>query len=241
QRYWIMSTPLEYLIVAVLGKAEFVEKESKNIISTLKMREADNQWQKVSPVHGGYSVQVPGAYNIIANDPFGSMMGSPEIIGYDPSDSSYYFVIEKAIKDISYLEETDFELKRIQYEFYKSLKIDSLNGKFTQNPPSFTSEAKLNEEKTIRLKSVVNGSHYYLFGTVGYEDKTKQFFDSFKIGEFNYYREPQIYRVSILNYTVKTQIQPAGSQIDFDYYYQNDNYNSKKNHFEGSNKPRTLT
>lgn len=242
QRYWIISTPLEYLIIAMLGKAEFVENQSKNMLNSIKMRETGNQWKKVSPVHGGYSVQIPAHYSIIANDPFGSLMGNPEIIGYDKSDSSYYFVIEKPMNDISYLEETEFELKRIQYEFYKSLKIDSLNGKFIQNPPSYTSEAKLNEGKTIRLKTVVNGAHYYMLGTVGNEEKTKQFFNSFKVGEFNYYRAPRVYRDTILNYTVNTQMEPAGSQIDFEYYYRdNYNYNTNKNHFEGTNKSRTLT
>ncbi len=241
QRYWIISTPLEYLIIAMLGKAEFVEKQSANVLQSIQMNSNPNEWKKVSPIHGGYSVQVPGHYNIVANDRFGSLMGSPEVLGYDQTDQSYYFVIEKSINDISYLEDTEFELKRIQYEFYKSLKTDSLNGKLTQNPLSFSSEANLNEDKTIRLKSVIHGAHYYLLGTVGNEEKTKRFFDSFNIEAFNYYREPEIYSDTILNYTVKTQIRPAGSQIDFDYYYKNDSYNSKKNHFEGSNKSRLIS
>lgn len=241
QRYWIISTPLEYLIISMQGKAEFVENQSKNMLASLKLKENKTHWEKVSPITGGYSVQIPSYHNIIANDKFGSLMGNPEVIGYDKTDDSYYFVIEKSLNDIEYLEETDFELKRIQYEFYKKLKIDSTNGKFNQNPASFTSESKLNQDKTIRLKSVVNGAHYYLLGTVADENKTKQFFDSFKLEEFNYYRQPKLYKDTILNYTVKTQLEPPSSEIDFEYYYKNNTYETDKNHFEGSNKSRIIS
>lgn len=241
QRYWIISTPLEYLIVSVLGKSEFVENQSKNMLASLKMKENSSNWEKVSPIQGGYSIQIPAYHNIIANDKFGSLMGNPEILAHDKTDNSYYFVIEKSLNDVEYLEETEFELKRIQYEFYKKLKIDSTNGKFTKNPLSYSSEAKLNENKTVRLKSVINGSHYYLLGSVAGEEKTKKFFDSFKLEEFNYYREPKTYKDSILNYTVKTQIEPASSEIDFEYYYKNSPYDTEKNHFEGINKTRIIT
>lgn len=241
QRYWIISTPLEYLIVSMLGKSEFVETQSKNMLASFKIKETGDTWQTVSPIHGGYSVHIPSYHNIIANDKFGSLMGNPEIIAHDKSDNSYYFVIEKSINDIEYLEETEFELKRIQYEFYKKLKIDSTGGQFSQYPPAYISQAKLNESKTIHLKSVISGAHYYLLGTVANEQKTKRFFDSFKFEEFNYYREPRLYKDTILNYTVNTQLEPAPSEIDFDYYYKKNPYNSEKNHFEGSNKARIIT
>lgn len=241
QRYWIISTPLEYMIISMLGKSEFVENQSKNMLASLKIKQSSDTWEKASPIHGGYSVQVPDYHNIIANDKFSSLMGNPEILAHDKSDNSYYFVIEKSINDIEYLEESEFELKRIQYEFYKNLKVDSTNGKFSQNPLTFTSQAKLNTDKTIRLKSLINGSHYYLLGTVANEQKSKQFFDSFKFEEFNYYREPKLYKDTILNYTVKTQIEPASGEIDFEYYYKNSPYNTEKNYFEGSNKTRIIT
>lgn len=241
QRYWIISTPIEYIIISMQGKSEFVENQSKNMLASIKLKETKSGWEKVSPVYGGYSVQVPSHHNIIANDKFGSLMGNPEIVAYDKADDSYYFVVEKTINDIEYLEETEFELKRIQYEFYKKLKIDSTNGKFTQNPPSYISESKINENKTLHLKSVINGAHYYLLGTVAGEPKTKQFFDSFKFEDFKYYREPKLYKDTILNYTVNTQIEPPSSEIDFEYYYKNDGYgNQNKNHFEGTNKSRVI-
>lgn len=241
QHYWIISTPLEYLIISVLGKSEFVENQTKNMLASIKIKESSNNWEKVSPIQGGYSVLLPSYHNIVANDKFGSLMGNPEIVAHDKTDDSYYFVIEKSMNDIEYLEETEFELKRIQYEFYKKLKIDSTNGKLSQNPLTYTSESKLNADKTIRLKSLINGSHYYLLGTVANEQKTNQFFDSFKLEKFNYYREPKIYNDTILNYTVKTQIEPAASEIDYEYYYKNNLYNSDKNHFEGSNKSRVIS
>lgn len=242
QRYWIIATPLEYLIISMQGKAEFVENQSKNVMGYLKLKEIQDTWEKVSPIQGGFSVKLPSYHTIAANDKFGALMANPEILAHDKSDNSYYFVIEKTINDIEYLEETEFELKRIQYEFYNKLKIDSSNGKFSKNPPVYTSQAKLSDDKTLRLKTVINGAHYYLLGTVANKEKTNQFFDSFQFEEFNYYREPVAYKDTILNYTVRTQLEPGPGDIDFEYYYKKNSYlNSDKNHFEGSNRSRIIT
>src|SRR5690606_5707509 len=118
------------------------------------------------------------------------MSDSPEIVAYDPTDQSYYFILENTVNDIYYLENTEFELKRIQFEFYNKLKLDSINGKLDLSKNSYTSEALIHSNKKLRLKSVIDGTRYYLLGSVASENKSKKFFESFQITPFNYYNSP---------------------------------------------------
>lgn len=238
QRYWIVSTPLEYLIICMLGKNEFVEKQSEQVAPSIKIQRQSAKWATISPHRGGYSVNAPTPYTIVANNDKTSWLDNTELLAYDKNDSSYYFVIEKTMHDTDFLEETDFELKRIHYEFYKKLKLDSLNGDLISEPLSYRSEAKLTPGKNLKLKSMINGSHYYLLGSTADTPNSEKFFDSFKFEKFNYYKQPVEYQDSILKFTVTTQIKPIPSQIDysyFDFYYKQD-----LNHFEGKNLTRNF-
>ena len=239
QRYWILSTPLEYLIISMVGKNEFVENQSKSMKNSLEIPPLSTKWKETTSVRGGFLVQMPEFQIILANDPKMSWMSDPQISAYDPSDDSYYFLIEKTVNDVDFLEETEFELKRMHYEFYKNLKIDSTKGKLEKNPMSFTSQAKLTPQKNLYLKSVINGSHYYLLGTTGNEAKANQFFNSFQLKKPNYFNEPKVFKDSILNFTVKTPIIPQKSEIDYESF--NKPYNSQYlNHFAGKDLTRNF-
>jgi len=67
--------------------------------------------------------------------------------------------------DISNLENSEYELKRMHYEFYNTHELDSTQTHFDANKFEFTSQSKL-KEKSIHLKSVLKGNKYYLLGTV---------------------------------------------------------------------------
>src|SRR5690606_34754952 len=54
QRYWIVSTPLEYLVICMLGKNEFVEKQSGQVAASIRIRKQNQNWSTVSPLRGGY-------------------------------------------------------------------------------------------------------------------------------------------------------------------------------------------
>lgn len=238
QRYWFISTPIEYIIVSMIGKYEFVDVNSQTIRSSLEIKPLHTNWVTTSPIRGGFQVKMPAFHTISTNDPLVVWSNNPQIHGYDTTDDSHYFVLEKSLDDVDYLEDSEFELKRIQYEFYRDLKIDSLNGNYHQPTNSFTSEGKLTDQKSIRLKSVINGSHYYLLGSTGNEQKTKTFFDSFKLENFNYLNEPFVYQDTTLNMSVRTQFKPVKNPYDYDYYgLEND---SEKNHFEGINKTKNF-
>src|SRR5690606_6925109 len=127
--------------------------------------------------------------------------------------------------------------KRIHYEFYKNLKIDSLNGKLEQNPISFSSQGKINSTKNIRLKSFVNDSHYYLLGSTGNEKQTQKFFHSFELEKFNYLKEPSVVKDTVLNFQVNAPYKPMKDYRDYESFQYQDN--SKKNHFVGANKTKS--
>lgn len=238
QRYWFISTPIEYLLVSMIGKYEFVDVNSQSIRNSLQIKPMDSQWVKTSPIRGGYEVMMPAYHTISTNDPTIVWANNPQIYGYDATDDSHYFVMEKSLNDVDYLEDTEFELKRIHYEFYRKLKIDSLNGNLDKSKNSFTSKGNLNDEKTIRLKSVIKGSHYYLLGSTGNSSQTNKFFDSFQLNEFHYLNEPIVHQDTTLNMSVRTQFKPVSNPYEYEAYAYGYGDPSDKNHFEGINKSR---
>lgn len=234
QRYWIISTPIEYLIVSMLGKHEYVELNGPTISKTLNLKSLNSDWVETSSIRGGFKAQMPSFQTISTNDPSVAWVNNPQILAYDPSDDSHYFIIEKSLNDVKYLEDSEFEIKRMQYEFYKNLKIDSINGKLENQPLTYTSQGKINDHKTVSLKSLVNGSHYYLLGSTGNDQKTAKFFNSFQLDKFNYLKESIEHKDTTLNITVRTQYKPMNN--DYNYYDYYGRADSDKNHFKGVDK-----
>lgn len=236
QRYWIISTPIEYLIVSMMGKYEFVDLNSQKIKNSIQLKPITQSWMETTTLRGGFKVLMPSFQTISSNDPKTIRTNDPQIFAYDPTEDAHYFLIEKSLNDVEYLEESEFELKRIHYEFYKALKIDSLNGKLEKQPLSFRSEGKINDHRKIQLKSFVNGTHYYLLGTTAKSTQADKFFNSFQLDNFHYLKESYLHRDTLLNLEVRTQYKPMKDYSDYDYYRYEEA--SEKNHFVGANKSR---
>lgn len=237
QKNLIISTPIEYIIVSMIGKSNFIQNQGDKILKNISLKKISSDWKSTQTKRGGYKVNLPEYHTISANDQYSMMSDSPEIVAYDPTDQSYYFILENTVNDIYYLENTEFELKRIQFEFYNKLKLDSINGKLDLSKNSYTSEALIHSNKKLRLKSIIDGTRYYLLGSVASENKSKKFFESFQITPFNYYNSPVEFRDSILNYTTKTTLKPSKSEVDYDYFKPQSNRNT----FEGYIKERVIS
>ena len=72
-----------------------------------------------------------------------------------------YFVIEKSLLDNANLEDSEFELKRMHYEYYNQHNLDSTQTHFDVNKYEFVSAAKIDDQE-IYLKSLLKGNKYYL-------------------------------------------------------------------------------
>lgn len=194
QRYRYYISPLEIISISMAGEGTYTRQFENDIFNAITVKPINTEWKKTAPKKGGFSIDMP-AYSIIYGETVKAKATKDvTIYGYDMAEKANYFVQEQTLKDNETLEDTDFELKRIQYEYYRQLGIDSVNTKLTQNPLGFTSSATLGS-KTVRLKTVMHGAKYYLLGNVGASDaKTATFFNSFAL-------EPQTLNEEYITHT----------------------------------------
>lgn len=180
QRYKYYITPLEIISVSMSGEEDYVRKFEDGVFNSITLKPIKNTWETIIPKKGRFTVELP-SYNIIYGDtPDTKTVSDIAIYGYDNKDDSNYFLLERTLTENEKLENSEFELKRIHYEFYNQLNIDSTQTVFTEKPFSFTSTSKIGN-KVIRLKTFLSGSKYYMLGTAGTsEDNTNRFFNSFR-------------------------------------------------------------
>lgn len=210
QRYQIFFTPLEILIFKMAGKKEYVKKYSSQFFDSLTFnRLSSNNFTTVSPLSGGFQVDIP-TYHAFTNI---SNTGMRLLQGID-NHNNYYFVKEISLNDIDYIEEDDFELKRIHERFYKNHEFEFKTNDFihSKNEKSYQSVSDKNESlgKYLHLKTYINGGHYYLMGCLSEDLKSKdQFFNSFKINKYTYSNEKfEIKKDTSLFFNVNSIVKP---------------------------------
>ena len=223
QRYQIFFTPLEMIIFKMDGKKEYVKNYGNQFFESILFNQLDENFTNVSPTYGGFEVEVPNYYSFTNKKNIGSRL----LQATDKNDN-YYFVKEVTLNDINYIEEDDFELERIHNRFYKNHEFDINSGNFNKSglQRNYTSKSKLKKSsnKYLHLKTVTNAGHYYLLGFLSINENTpQQFFDSFKITDFNYKEEKfEVQKDTSLYFTVNSSVKPS-----FINYYTK--YNKEKN------------
>ena len=229
QRYQIFFTPLEVLIFKMNGKNDYVKTFGDTFFNSIQFNNVSDSFVSVSPKHKGFKVKVPSFHSFMNK----SYQGNRTIQAID-KDENYYFLREVTLNDVKYIEEDAFELERIQERFYKNLELDYNKGNFnTSDKTSFVSNGKLKNGNTLFLKTLTNGSHYYLLGYISNKKDIKPkdtFFNSFKITDFEYLKEDFTKKIDTsLYFSVKTNIKPPFNRYDF-------NRLSNKKSYESYNK-----
>lgn len=234
QRYLQLLTPLELITVVYNGNDKFIEDYEDEIINSIKTKEIKNEWERVEPFQKGFSVKLPDNNIIYNNSTFTAKSSNPIIEGFDDENDSYYFIQQRTLGDVAYLEETKFELERIAYVFLDQLEVDTLNSHFNKKKNiEFYTSGELGNNQNIHLKTFHKGPYYYLMGSTGNESQTQEFFDSFQHQEFNYFNEKVNYIDSTMHFSVRTN-------IDVTQYDYRGNENNK-NVFESIIKTRTFS
>lgn len=184
QHWRFYITPLELITVSMTGSGNYTKQFEKEVFDNIKIKSFSNSWDNISPIKGGFSVNVPSFNTVYGNSE--DVVANVSIQAFDATEKGYYFVTERTLNNTNFLEDSEFEQKQIHYEFYLQHDIDSTNTTFDKLKKSFTSESKIGNQK-IRLKSVIYGSKYYLLGTINASDtNASKFFDSFKEEKFKY-------------------------------------------------------
>ena len=230
QRYKYFITPLEIITINMAGEEDYVRKFEDGGFDNIALKNVTDTWSTISPKRGGFSLEMP-SYNIIYGDGVNNKTVSDiDIYAYDTNEKANYFVLERTLTENDRLENSEFELKRIQYEFYRQFNIDSTNTSLQENPLGFTSQSKIGD-KTIRLKTFLKGAKYYMMGSVGAsEDNTNRFFNSFEYTPANFNDEFRTYTDTTAQFSV--QIPKAQNEkLDFEVKRQIRNNMEKVNEF----------
>lgn len=240
QRYKYFITPLEIIVVSMAGEEDYVRKFEDEVFNNISLKPVTEAWASVAPKKGGFSVELP-SYNIVYGDtPDTKTVSDTEIYGYDPKEQSNYFVLERTLTDNEELEDSEFELKRIHYEFYNQFDIDSTNTRFEKNPLGFVSSSKIGD-KEIRLKTVLKGPKYYLLGSVGAsESNTDRFFSSFDFKPWKFNEELRAFTDTTAHFTIQIP-KNQNEKLDFENKRAIREKNEKVNEFSEKYKSYTFT
>ena len=181
ERYRYYITPLEIIAVIMSGEGDYVRKYEDEVYNNIKIKSYKQEFVNIIPNKQNFKVKMPSYYSFVGNKNDNKKLEDTEIYAFDEQENAHYFLMESTLMDISNLEDSEYELKRMHYEFYNTHELDSTQTHFDKNKFEFTSQSKL-KEKNIYLKSVLKGNKYYLLGTVNAsKNKVDMFFNSFEI------------------------------------------------------------
>ena len=223
QRYIIIETPIEIIILKLAGDNQYATHVQDAIVKSLKLRETTADWTTFQPFYGRYQLSIPNPYVVPNNNWLLLKSGAPIVQGID-ANKNYYFAMENVLNDTERFEEDNFETTYIIDNFLDELKVKDVQAKVdsTQKTPTAFAKAKLPNQNTLFLQSVVSGARYYLLGFVGEdENSAKKYFNSLQFNDFKYQEEFKEQKDTTLLYTVKSPVETQkGSK--YDYY---DRYN----------------
>jgi len=236
ERYRYYITPLEIIAVIMSGEGEYVNKFGDEVYNNIKIKSYKQDFVDVVPNKKGFKVKVPAYYAFVGNKNDNKKLEDTEIYAFDEKENAHYFLIESTLMDISNLEDSEFELKRMHYEFYNEHELDSTNTHFDSKKFEFISQSKL-KEKNIYLKSVLKGNKYYLLGTINAsKNKVDEYFNSFEITKPKEEIVYKVFKDTASHFSVEIPKQ-QNEYLDFKFE-RKDRYNddSKTNHFESKYK-----
>lgn len=237
QHYRYYITPLEIIAIIMGGEGDYVRKYEDDIFNGIKLKTYKSDWETIVPYKGGFSVQVP-SYNMVSgNKKENIQLADVEVYAYDEQEKATYFVIEKSILDNSNLEDSEFELKRMHFEYYNQHDLDSTATHFDKKKFEFVSKSKI-EDQDLYLKSVLKGNKYYLLGVKNAsKNKVDQFFNSFEVKPYKSDIEYKIFKDTTAYFSVEVP-KKENEYLDFKFE-RKERYKDeekKKNHFVPKNK-----
>lgn len=232
ERYRYYITPLEIIAVIMSGEGEYVRKYEDEVYNNIKIKAYKQDWATVVPNKQNFKVQLPSYYSFVGNKKDNKKLEDTEIYAFDEQEKAHYFLIESTLMDNANLEDSEYELKRMHYEFYNVHELDSTQTNFDASKFEFVSQSKLNE-KNIYLKSVLKGNKYYLLGTVNAsKNKVDSFFNSFEILPAKEEIEYRVLTDSTAHFSVEIPKQ-QNEYLDFKFERKNRyQKEDKTNHFE---------
>jgi uncharacterized protein YbaP (TraB family) len=202
QHYKFYITPLEVIGISMAGTGNYVRQFENEVFNNIKLKQYKSGWEKITPNKGGFTIEIPVYNSVYGNRKNPTTSTDIQIYAYNEGNDSNYFVIEKTQLESNYLEKTAYELKRIQEEFYLQYEAQANIEEKETTKDSYESTSKIGN-KTIALKSIIEGDKYYLLGTVqATPEETKRFFNSFKLLPFHAFETPSTFKDSTAMFSI---------------------------------------
>lgn len=232
ERYRYYITPLEIIAVIMSGEGDYVRKYEDEVYNNIKIKTYKQEVVTFLSDKQNFKVNIPSYHIIFGNKKDNKALENTEIYAFDEQENAHYFVLENTLMDYANLEDSEYELKRMHYEFYNVHELDSTQTKFDSNKFEFTSQSKL-KEKNIYLKSALKGNKYYLLGTINAsKNKVDAFFNSFEITKSKENIVYKTFKDSIAHFSVEIPKQ-QNEYLDFKFESKNiDKEEGKTNHLE---------
>ncbi len=232
ERYRYYITPLEIIAVIMSGEGDYVRKYEDDVYNNIKIKTYKQEVVNFLSDKQNFKVNIPSYYTIFGNKKDNKALENTEIYAFDEQENAHYFVLENTLMDYANLEDSEYELKRMHYEFYIVHELDSIQTKFDSNKFEFTSQSKL-KEKNIYLKSALKGNKYYLLGTINAsKNKVDAFFNSFEITKSKENIVYKTFKDSTAHFSLEIPKQ-QNEYLDFKFERKNiDKEDGKTNHLE---------
>lgn len=202
QRHQFYITPLEIISISLIGKLNFVEIYEDQIFDYFKINLDEKSSSIVQPSLATFSLNMPPLNTIYGDDEFKKDEQLIEVYGYDVINDSYFVCLENTLVDFNYIENTAYELNRIQDEYL--IEVDALESKKTlsSNENYLISEAKIKKQNSY-IKSILDGNKYYLLLAINTnQNKAFEYFDTFKKQPLNIEETYKTYKDSSSLFTL---------------------------------------
>jgi hypothetical protein len=213
QRYQIFVTPFEVLLFKISGKEDYVEgDEAEKFFSSIQIKESTSAWINFEPIQGGFKIKLPQQPQEFLNISAEDNVDRWEYEALDKNTGDAFLVLKKTVNNFRFLDEDTFDLTLMEESFKSSefikaqeqRNISSFNGY-----PAMDVVATLKDGRTIKVKFIIEGPHYYLLAATGKINSTEinNFFSSFQFTPFKYPKGQNLVD-TFLHYTVTTPIVP---------------------------------
>ena len=214
------------------GEGDYVRKYEDEVYNNINIKSYKQEVVTFLSDKENFKVNIPSYHTIFGNKKDNKALENTEIFAFDEQENAHYFVLENTLMDYANLEDSEYELKRMHYEFYNVHELDSTQTKFDSNKFEFTSQSKL-KEKNIYLKSALKGNKYYLLGTINAsKNKVDAFFNSFEITKSKENIVYKTFKDSTAHFSVEIPKQ-QNEYLDFKFERKNSQKEEgKTNHFE---------
>lgn len=176
-RYRLYQTPLEIICINMNGKGEYIREFEAETFSKAELQPTSANWSRLELRDCQWSILSPANRLLYPGE---TTAGSLEMNAFDPQANAWYFALVNILDDASIVEDSQYELSRIVYEFLREIGGKTTDQPIIASATAFRTKALLGD-RNLELMCRVKGQQYVLLATIDApQTDSNRFFDSFR-------------------------------------------------------------